>query len=41
MGGAKNGASLDRAELVAVAVFITCVLMCIAALWAIIEFLTP
>jgi hypothetical protein len=41
MGGAEYGVSLDRAELVSVAVFIACVLISIALIWGIIEFLTP
>jgi hypothetical protein len=41
MGGVEYGAQLDRAELVAVAVFIACVFIGVAALWAIVEFLTP
>jgi len=41
MGGAEDGVSLDRAELVSVAVFIACVLISIALIWGIIEFLTP
>lgn len=40
MGGLEYGVSLDRAELVAVAVLIGCVLLGIAAAWAVTEFFT-